>query len=191
MTSISGIYEIRNIENGKRYIGSTVSMSRRWVLHKVLLKLNKHHSQHLQNSYNKYGKDCFVFEVIEECDRHLLMEREQYYIDIMKPEYNMSPTATSVLGLKHTAEARAHMSAAQIGNTHNRGRKHTDEARRNMSLSQIGNKKNLGRIFTKEDREKISSSTKGKNLGRKFTQEHKDKISNALKGNKNSKKCNP
>lgn len=55
----SGIYQIRNLANNKRYIGSTECIERRWRHHQRLLKINKHHSCHLQSAWEKYGKeDC-------------------------------------------------------------------------------------------------------------------------------------
>lgn len=60
------IYSITNKLNNKVYIGSTKSFKRRKYSHLNDLKNNKHHSIHLQNSYNKYGKDNFEFSILEE-----------------------------------------------------------------------------------------------------------------------------
>lgn len=79
---ISGIYGITNIQNGKIYIGSSKHIYQRWKEHIRALNKNKHHSIHLQNAWNKYGEDNFIFEVIETCKEELLLEREQYYIDL-------------------------------------------------------------------------------------------------------------
>ena len=188
---ISGVYEIRNTKNGHCYIGSSVNILKRWQLHLSLLNSGKHHSLYLQNAYSKYGKDAFSLFVIERCDRDSLIKLEQYYLDMLHPAYNMSPTASSVLGVKHTRQARRNMSAAQIGNKKSLGYKHTEETKRKMSLAQIGNKKALGRVVSPETREKISRGGKGKNAGRKLTQEHKDKISKSLIGNQRNKGKHP
>ena len=54
MSKISGIYEIRNIITGDRYIGSSVDILKRFTTHKRFLKQGSHHSIILQNSFNKY-----------------------------------------------------------------------------------------------------------------------------------------
>lgn len=86
---VSGIYIITNIINGKRYIGSSKSIRKRLWKHRSLLRHNKHENEHFQNAWNKYGEDKFVYSVLEECDIDCLLDREQYYIDTLKPEYNI------------------------------------------------------------------------------------------------------
>lgn len=61
----SGIYQIRNLNNGKVYIGSAYNLYNRFRVHKSCLCLNNHDNDHLQKSYNKHGSDKFIFEVIE------------------------------------------------------------------------------------------------------------------------------
>ena len=78
---ICGIYSITNITNGKIYVGSSNNIERRWREHKNMLKSKKHHSTHLQNAWDKYGEDNFLFEILEECNENILLKREQYYID--------------------------------------------------------------------------------------------------------------
>jgi group I intron endonuclease len=80
-----GVYKITNITNGKIYVGSSKDISRRWNEHIRTLEANAHINPHLQNAWNKYGKNNFTFEVIEQCDGKNQYEREQYYIDLYKP----------------------------------------------------------------------------------------------------------
>lgn len=89
MSIISGIYEIFNVVNGHRYIGSSSNVCKRWKRHKWCLSKNKHHSIYLQRAYNLYTKECFIFTVIEEVEENRLFERETYYINELKPEYNL------------------------------------------------------------------------------------------------------
>lgn len=76
----SGIYIIRNTVNGKVYIGQSRRISNREYSHFHALEKGTHYNKHLQRSYNTYGRDAFVFEVIEWCDVSELDEREKYYI---------------------------------------------------------------------------------------------------------------
>lgn len=91
-----GVYSIRNIINGKIYIGSTIrTFKERWALHKKLLKNNKHPNAHLQNSYNKYKKDSFDFQIIEITTPEKARIRESFYIKkykVLNPRigYNIS-----------------------------------------------------------------------------------------------------
>lgn len=84
-----GIYKITNILNNKVYIGQSISIKNRWCNHKEKLRKNLH-TKHFQSSWNKYGEDCFIFEVLEECSIEDLNEKESFYIDKYKsinPEF--------------------------------------------------------------------------------------------------------
>lgn len=76
-----GIYQIRNLINNKVYIGSSTRLLEREGEHFLSLKNGNHHSNYLQNAFNKYGINSFVFEVIEKCEEEILFEREQFYMD--------------------------------------------------------------------------------------------------------------
>ena len=60
------IYKIRNLVNDKFYVGSTMDTRERFRTHRKKLRNNKHHNAYLQASWNKYGEEKFVFEVVEE-----------------------------------------------------------------------------------------------------------------------------
>lgn len=111
----SGVYQIKNTISRKSYIGSTVKLSNRRNIHVRDLNKNRHHSKHLQSAWHKYGESAFEFIVLEMVVPEELIEREQFFIDMLLPEYNTSPTAGSPRGVKHTLEARRNMSAAHIG----------------------------------------------------------------------------
>ena len=85
-----GIYLIFNLVSGKRYVGSSINIYNRFHEHIHILKRNEAHNKHLQNSWNKYGEESFVFQVLEYCEPKVQFEREQYYIDLIKPEYNLT-----------------------------------------------------------------------------------------------------
>lgn len=86
-----GIYSIFNLSNGKRYIGSSKNIYNRLHEHLFNLKNGKAHNNHLQAAWDKYGSDNFDFSVLEYCDITKQFEREQYYMDVMSPEYNLTP----------------------------------------------------------------------------------------------------
>ena len=77
----SGIYMIKNMINGKVYIGQAVNIERRWNEHISELNGNRHFNQHLQRAWNKYGANNFIFSVIEKCSENNLTKREQYWIN--------------------------------------------------------------------------------------------------------------
>lgn len=59
------IYKITNTITGQHYIGQTINEPMvRWKTHKKELTNGYHHNQYLQNAWNKYGADAFVFEPI-------------------------------------------------------------------------------------------------------------------------------
>ena len=116
MKLVTGVYIIRNMENGKEYVGSaSVGMYNRWHSHLCYLRQGIHHSQHLQHAWNKYGEDSFRFMVIEECSPEECVDKEQWWLDELEtfnPDkgYNISPTAGSPLGVIRNKETRAKIS---------------------------------------------------------------------------------
>lgn len=103
----SGIYCIINLVNQKRYIGSSKNISQRLWCHRANLRHNKHENKHLQNAWNKYGEDMFQYFVLEKCDEEILIEREQFYIDTLNPEYNQM---LKVVKPEYSVESRKKLS---------------------------------------------------------------------------------
>jgi len=136
----SGIYKIINIVNNKFYIGSSYNIFNRWSLHKNQLMENKHHNIHLQRSWNINGENNFLFEIIELCEVQKCIDREQYYIDTLKPHYNINPKAISCLGVKRSIEFKNKISLVA------KNRKFSKETRQKMSKSQ------MGRLATTKDK---------------------------------------
>ena len=163
----SGIYVIRNLINNKLYIGSATTIKSRWRCHKNMLTLNKHHSQHLQSAYNKYGKENFSYEIIEHCTLNKLKIREQLWLNIFKPENNMTLLVERpMLGRKLSKEQKLKISLSHKGVKHSEARKNA------ISLSKLGERK------TDETKKKMSLAKKGKKhfLGKHHTEETKAKM---------------
>ena len=93
-----GIYQIINLVNGKRYIGSSKDLYYRLSKHIWDLNRNSHVNNHLQNSWSKYGKDSFEVTILdtitettkEQLDRHLMVLEKTYieYYDSFNNGYN-------------------------------------------------------------------------------------------------------
>ncbi len=77
----TGIYSITNKSSGKKYVGLSVNIGKRWDNHKYELRKGTHSNPHLQNSWNKHSEDVFRFEVLEVCDAYELEDKELYWID--------------------------------------------------------------------------------------------------------------
>lgn len=115
----SAIYAITNTANGKQYVGSACHFQRRWSEHLNQLRRGAHPNKRLQNAWQKYGSEAFVFSVIEYvADKASLISREQHWMDalnVVMAGYNIAPKAGSQLGMKHSAETRAKLSASHMG----------------------------------------------------------------------------
>lgn len=132
-----GVYRIRNIRNGKAYIGSAQNIRFRARRHIRDLKSGKHYNKHLLRAYHKYGEDAFVFDVLELCLEKENTKREQTHLDVNRKVrllYNVAPTANSPLGRKLSMSARRKIAES------NRRRKLSDETKRQISKSLTGRK---------------------------------------------------
>ena len=160
-----GIYCIKNKVNDKCYIGSSNDLAYRESMHFHKLKINNHINQHLQNSYNKYGKENFEFTIIEligenEFTKEYLLEREQYYFDTLQPKYNILMIAGSNLGYEHSEETKL-----KISNT-TKGVKKSKEHAQHISNAQ------KGKTLSDEHKQKLSEAAKIRK-----SQNHTTKIS--------------
>jgi group I intron endonuclease len=83
----------------------------------------------------KYGYSNFRLEILEYCESEDVVAREQYYLDLLKPEYNILSTAGSSLGYKHTTEYLAKMS----GQNHIMfGKKHSESSKEKIRQALLG-----------------------------------------------------
>ena len=171
------IYKIRNLLNGKVYIGQSNNIKNRFNGHKHHTKTNKKHP--LYDSMRKYGIENFEIIILEWVDSITkLNEREQYWMGHYKSYdrnfgYNLRSKAESNRGMKCSEETKIKQSIAHLGqNTWSKNCKLSIEHK-----SKISNKLK-GRIFSDETRKKLSVA----NTGYKHTEE----TINKMKGKKHS-----
>ena len=168
----TGVYSIRNVANGKLYIGSSAnSLSSRMAEHKRQLGLGTHYNRYLQRAWNKYGSRSFEFSIIERCEPKRCVASEQAWIDKMKASkekfgYNISPTAASTLGTKLSKETRRRISESKKGV--GLGRKMSTEAKRKISKALVGNKNGVGHTYkmSQAERKRRTIDITGQKFGR-------------------------
>jgi group I intron endonuclease len=188
------IYQITNMVNNKYYIGSAQSYERRVWQHKNELGKGTHKNPRIQASWNKYGAEAFVFEILEvipEGEDQLIWENKYLHIHVGKPEcYNINRDAEAPrIGQTLNAESRKKLSVNRTGKAageaHYRyGEVVSEEVRKKIGDAQRGVKKNP-RVYTEEGlrkaRENMARNAKEQvvtpftKVLAKFPQEVKDK----------------
>lgn len=178
-----GIYKITNLKNNKVYIGQTENFVNREQNHFYWLDNGEHHNEHLQKSYNKYGKDNFIFEVIEETED--LDTRELYWINEngginSKLNYNMKDP----LSMQWSDYVRVKQSKNMLGeNNPNYGNKWSEEKKEDLSKKRkgISLEERIGKEKADLAKQKMSKSQDG----RKHSKETIEKIRNHNIGENN------
>ena len=136
----SGIYRWTNLMNKKSYVGSANNITGRlrnyfspsFLKREILKGKSK-----IVNAILKYGHSNFSLDIMEYCELNKLIEREQYYLDLLNPEYNILKKAGSSLGFKHSLVTILKM----------KGRKHTSEAKVKMKAKMKGRKPSYNNII--------------------------------------------
>lgn len=120
----TGVYRWINKITNKSYVGASFNLSYR-------LK-NYYSTKYMQNkllagnsliyyAFLNYEYSDFYLEILEYCDKQDIVNKEQYYIDLFKPEYNILKYARSSLGFKHSAATKNLMRMAKLGKTNSLG----------------------------------------------------------------------
>jgi len=146
-TSVTGVYQIRNMVNGKLYIGSALDIARRWRDHRAGLRHGRNALPKLQRAWDMYGESAFTFEVIVRCTPQILRKLEEALIrhyHTVEDGYNC---------LAHTKEFTPERIARAAAS--NRGRIVTEETRKRLSQSL------KGRVYSSETITKLAQSKLG------------------------------
>jgi hypothetical protein len=109
----SGIYLFTHKETGKKYIGSSFNLRRRFMEYFNPNYLEKANYMYISRAILKHGISCFSLAVLEYCEPEKCIERENFYLSLFKPEYNTLIKAASSLGYVHRLETRKKMSLSQ------------------------------------------------------------------------------
>lgn len=182
MAYTSGVYQIRNKVNDKKYIGSSVNVRDRWRLHLSHLQRQIHGNVYLQRAWNKYGVENFDFTVLIYCDPENTLIYEQACLEGLKPEYNIATDARApTKGMKASDETRRKMSETHSGKNHpNYGKKMSDEFKKKNSTGHLGqvawNKGMIGSAMSGRTGEEHPM------YGFRFSEERKQKFSEDRKG---------
>ena len=88
MNKICAVYKITNTITGDFYIGSSKNVKNRWMSHKKPSTWNKCPNNQLYLDMKKYGVDKFELQILEEVEVEQLKEKEQWFIELLKPTYN-------------------------------------------------------------------------------------------------------
>ena len=177
-----GVYAILNVENGKRYVGSSKNIADRLASHRWALFGDRHHSRKLQHAWRKYGAASFVFQPLLVCSERDLTLYEQRAIDAfnaVKGGYNIFPFARSAAGFRHSKESKAKLSLAHTG------KRMSEASRAKMRARMIGYKP------SEATRAKIAATLRGikrsaesiaKRVAHGVSEETRRKISATLVG---------
>lgn len=172
MITLEGyVYSITNIENGKKYIGSTVNYEKRHRAHLNGLRGSYHDNRLLQQDFDIYGEDSFVFEIICKTDS----EEERFRIEANLIQqfrtfefdngYNLSTDGRGKYII--TEKTREKMRQNTIGeNNPFYGKSHTEEVKANLSekaKQRTGSKNSFyGKSHTEESKDKIRKTIQKK-----------------------------
>ena len=179
----SGIYKFTNKINGKSYIGSSINLTKRFYKYFNISYISTvKNDLTISRALIKYGYSNFSLEILEYCSVEVLLEREQYYFDIYKPDYNIELVAGSSIGIVRSKETKNKISQSLKGKyvgekNHWFGKTHSDETKNLMSQNRIGNKNPFYGKFHSSNTKLLMKKLK---LGQILTTETKKAISMAL-----------
>lgn len=166
-----GIYGIFCLQNEDVYIGKSKHIPTRFIEHRKFLKNGYHKNPHMQNVYNKHGKENFAFFYIEECKMEELTDRELHYYNLME--------GPNRLNITHPLEcpSKNPLVAKKISLTTKGKKTVSSEARSKISVS-------LKEFYLTKEGIKLKQHLKIINIGKTASEETKKKLAIATKKNK-------
>lgn len=90
LCGVCGIYLITNTVNGKRYVGSSTNIGSRISTHFTTALRRYAHINEFYGEIQKFGRDSFSVSLLEKCTPEQKIEREAFWYEQLKPEYNMT-----------------------------------------------------------------------------------------------------
>jgi group I intron endonuclease len=184
MKKIIGVYKISNnlCPEGKYYIGYSCDIHKRWCIHRSTLKTNKHCNIRMQRAYEKYGSDCFTYEILQECETEEQAKNiELSYLEdltIRDKLYNLHYNSSG--GDMLTYHPNKEQIIERIKNTQNEKISKMTKEEREKKWGQPGEKNGMyGKTHTDEVKRLCSEMHKGNTyrIGLKASQETKEKMS--------------
>ena len=111
-----GIYMITNKKTKDFYIGQSKNLYNRFLNYFNPAYLKRSPNSIIGRAIIKYGYSNFSLTILEYCDKANLTTREQYYLDTLKPVYNILKIAGAyAIDFTHTEETKNRLSKSLKG----------------------------------------------------------------------------
>jgi group I intron endonuclease len=176
------IYKIINLTNAKFYVGSTIDWQARVRTHRRKLRAGTHHCVPLQNAWDKYGEESFVFHIIAEVEDPSELHRvEQVFLDehhgsrqcYNLARYTDNSNRGAIRSDRHKKNIADGLKQFYAANGHPmKGVPRTEDTKAKISANRSGKpmseetkaklrEANLGKVYSEETRAKLSAMRKG------------------------------
>lgn len=180
-----GIYRYTNLINGKRYIGQSIDIEKRYKGH-----LSKKASL-IDKAIDKYGIENFRFEVLEFCEPEQLNELETYWITYYNTNiyaggygYNRNNGGDGHGGQAWNKGVPCRKETKEKIRISKTGKHLTQEHKNNIKIGTEGKHATYG-MFGKHQSEHQKKTVAEKLTGREFSEEHKQHLRKPKKNTEN------
>jgi len=120
----AGIYQWQHVESGKIYVGSAMDLSTRIRRYYNISYLEADKNRYISSALRLHGYSTFSLMILEYIDikdmtkseaKKIVLEREQHYLNLLSPHYNILKLAGNSLGFKHSPEHIINFSSINKG----------------------------------------------------------------------------